>query len=156
MQPSVFGEYSLRRPRTRVNAETGEPEGEASLARGETMVAKAELKDGEVILAFKKKAEEYHFLRFIATLPIDAFDEIAEDRESLAAQFIIALFDRGHESEWLKKRCRQGTVFRLLGDPENEWRLLNMQFSRAVAMQLRADIGEELEQIANEEIASWV
>jgi hypothetical protein len=144
MMSSQHPNYGLRRIRTRVSERTGNAEGSASLILNERTIAKVLLKNGEV--------EEYQYLRHMAQLPSNAFDEPAADRATRAALFIIELFDRGHENEWLKKRCRQGTVFRLNGDPQDEWRLLNTHFTKAVGMQLRADVGPQLEQIANEDL----
>ena len=155
MKTELMGNYQLRNILTRMDEVTGNAEGTAMLFAGEDRVAKVTLHadDGSVEMQFKGNAQEYRFLRFIADLPQDAFDAPFADRYTAAALFILELFDKGHETQWLKKRCRECTVFRLKGDPEDLWRTIDVKFNPWLACKLRKDAGSRLECIANERLA---
>jgi hypothetical protein len=146
------GNYHLRNILSRLDERTGNAEGTAMLFAGEERVAKVALhaEDGSVEIQFKSNVDEYRFLRMIAQLPTDAFDAPFADRYTAAALFILELFDRGHETLWLKKRCRDSTVYRIAGDPEDLWRQIDVRFNATVARQLRKDAGGRLECIGNE------
>jgi len=155
VKTELMGNYHLRGIRSRLDERSGNPEGTGMLFAGEDRVAKVTLhaSDGSVELQFKSNADEYRFLRHIARLPDDAFDAPFADRYTAAALFILDLFDRVHENQWLMKRCRTCTMFRITGDPENLWRQLDVSFNKQVAQQLRKDAGKQLECIANEVLA---
>lgn len=156
MNTEHFGNYVLRNLVSRMDAKTGAIGGTAMLYDGAERVAAVVVhaKDASVELQFKGNAHEYRFLRHIANLPCDAFEASFADRRTAAALFILELFDRGHEAEWLRKRCRDGTVFRVAGDPQDEWRVANVRFSDKVARKLRKAAGEAIECIANERLAT--
>lgn len=156
MSTAIFANYNLRNLETREDARTGHTGGTAMLFAGDERVASVELdpRDGSVALQFKGPVQEYLFLRHIAALPLDAFDAPFADRRTAAALFILELCDRQHERRWLRKRCQTNTVYRLDGDPVDEWRSIKVRFCDEVAKRLRKAARGRLERIANEALVT--
>jgi hypothetical protein len=68
-------------------------------------------------------------------------------------QFINRLADEIDEKKWLKRNCKNKTMFRLKDDatePGEGWRIVKRKFNRLVAAQLRQKYGDKLAVIANE------
>jgi hypothetical protein len=153
---ATFANYNLRNLETREDTATGHTGGTAMLFAGDERVARVELnpRDGSVALQFKGPVQEYVFLRHIAGLPTDAFDAPFADRRTAAALFVLELCDRQHELRWLRKRCQTSTVYRIDGDPVDEWRSIKVRFCDEVAKRLRKAARGRLECIANEALVA--
>ncbi|MEI8195288.1 MAG: hypothetical protein WCI73_05205 [Phycisphaerae bacterium] len=68
-------------------------------------------------------------------------------------QFVWAEIARVQKAKQYARWCRKDTLFRLMGDPPETWRVLkNLPFTSQVAAGLRRKHGAQLEAILNETI----
>ena len=68
-------------------------------------------------------------------------------------QFVWAEIERVQKAKQYARWCRKDTLFRLVGDPPETWRVLkNLPFTSQVAAGLRRQHGTQLESILNETI----
>ena len=89
-------------------------------------------------------------------LPGDGWDADSrglwpEGRKWDLEQFVWAEIERVLKTRQFVRWCRKDTLFRLLGDPPDEWRVhKNLPFTPQVAAGLRRQHGDQLESILNE------
>ena len=68
-------------------------------------------------------------------------------------QFVWAEIEQVLQARQYARWCRKDTLFRLTGDPPDNWRALkNLPFTPQVATSLRRQHGDHLESILNETI----
>lgn len=88
----------------------------------------------------------------VATLPPVEFEAGGKtfSYEQDVDSFISELADKTHNDNWLKRRCRSKTLFRLKSQPKGEYMSINYKYNPDVAAQLRVNHGDDLEEIINE------
>jgi len=69
-------------------------------------------------------------------------------------QAIDRLLSEWEHQRWLKRVCRNKTVFRLKGDKPDTWRTVKHIYDAAVKAYMQQKYGDKIETIANEEVTA--
>ncbi len=64
--------------------------------------------------------------------------------------FVGHLVDDFEHTKWLKRQCKKKTLFRLKGDPEDEYKTVTHPFNGKVKEFLEKKYGEQVQEIINE------
>jgi hypothetical protein len=62
---------------------------------------------------------------------------------------VFSMLKEWAEQKWLKRQCRTRTLYRVKGDPDGEWRTLNLPWEDHFKTFLETKYGDSLESIAN-------
>jgi hydrogenase maturation factor HypF (carbamoyltransferase family) len=86
-------------------------------------------------------------VKTLGPVPVEGTNETIENSVEM---FISFLLDRHEEDKWLKRHCKQKTLFRITGDKENAYRIVKKPYDDKVKQYLTKTYGDQIIEIANE------
>jgi len=95
--------------------------------------------------------EEKLFEEFAVSVEDEFEGEVCRHSSDTYANLLV---DNYETHQWLKRQCRKKTLYRLAGDEEGQWRTVLAGYDERVKRFLDRKYGDQVERIANEELAA--